>query len=179
MCIRDSDNDGISDLYDPDDGNCGVVDSDSTDQFDNSYPHQDGDVIDGSEDNSRYTFLYQFRWDQFLPTSPFFAENHGFILPYNGYQQTTDNATGQTVMNSNGRVPEMYWDVFMKWSPWTGLNYFDIDIDGDSLINGIDVDIDSDGMPDWWDQDEGSDGKLDVNDPAYGGTMDDLSLIHI
>ena len=37
----------------------------------------------------------------------------------------------------------------MKWSPWNGNNFFDIDMDGDSLINGIDVDMDADGMPDW------------------------------
>ena len=51
-------------------------------------------------------------------------------------------------------------------------NYFDIDMDGDSLINGIDVDIDADGVPKV-DRDEGSDGRLDVNDPAYGGSLDD------
>ena len=59
-------------------------------------------------------------------------------------------------MISNGEVPEMYYYVMMRWSPWNGNNYFDIDMDGDSLINGIDVDMDADGMPDWWDQDEGS-----------------------
>ncbi|MCH1592095.1 MAG: hypothetical protein L7R66_03780, partial [Candidatus Thalassarchaeaceae archaeon] len=179
----DDDNDGISDLYDPDDGNCGIVDSDSTDQFDNSYSHQDGDTIDGSDDGTTYTFLQPLRWDQFWHFSPFFAEDHDFILPYNGYQETTDPTTGVTTMDSNGVVPEMYWHVMMKWSPWNGNNYFDIDMDGDSLINGIDVDMDADGMPDWWDQDEGSDGRLDVNDPAFGGSFDDgecdLSLFNL
>ena len=47
----------------------------------------------------------------------------------------------------------------MKW---------DIDADGDSLINGLDTDQDADGMPDWWDQDEGNDGLLDVNDLEDG-----------
>ena len=86
-------------------------------------------------------------------------------------------------MDSNGVVPEMYWHVMMKWSPWNGNNYFDIDMDGDSLINGIDVDMDADGMPDWWDQDEGSDGRLDVNDPSFGGSLNDgecdLSLFYM
>ena len=76
-------------------------------------------------------------------------------------------------MISNGEVPEMYYYVMMRWSPWNGNNYFDIDMDGDSLINGIDVDMDADGMPDWWDQDEGSDGRLDVNNPQFGGSTDD------
>ena len=58
-------------------------------------------------------------------------------------------------------------------------------MDGDfSLINGIDVDMDADGMPDWWDRDEGSDGRLDVNDPAFGGSLNDggecdLSLFYM
>ena len=60
----------------------------------------------------------------------------------------------------------------MKWSPYNGDNFFDIDSDGDSLVNGIDVDQDGDGMPDWWDQDEGNDGVLDVNDVRMGGTLD-------
>ena len=55
----------------------------------------------------------------------------------------------------------------------------DIDMDGDSLINGIDVDMDADGMPDWWDQDEGSDGRLDVNNPQFGGSTDDGECDHI
>ena len=75
-------------------------------------------------------------------------------------------------MDSNGVVPEMYWHVMMKWSPWNGNNYFDIDMDGDSLINGIDVDMDADGMPDWWDQDEGSDGRIhcEKRQPRAKGT---------
>ena len=179
----DDDNDGISDLYDPDDGNCGVVDSDSTDQFDNSYSHQDGELIDGSDDGTTYTMLQPLRWDQFWHFSPFFADDHHFILPYNGYQESVDPVTGLSTMDSNGVVPEMYWHVMMKWSPWNGNNFFDIDMDGDSLINGIDVDMDADGMPDWWDQDEGSDGRLDVNDPAFGGSLNDgecdLSLFYM
>ena len=179
----DDDNDGISDLYDPDDGNCGVVDSDSTDQFDNSYSHQDGEAIDGSDDGTTYTMLQPLRWDQFWHFSPFFADDHHFILPYNGYQESVDPETGLSIMDSNGVVPEMYWHVMMKWSPWNGNNFFDIDMDGDSLINGIDVDMDADGMPDWWDQDEGSDGRLDVNDPAFGGSLNDgecdLSLFYM
>mgnify|MGYP001214008221 FL=1 len=181
----DDDNDGISDLYDPDDGNCGIVDNDNTDSFStgNGYSHGDGDFIDGSDDSTTYTMLQPLRWDQFWHFSPFFAEEHGFILPYNGYQQSTDPITNQVSLVSNGVVPEMYWHVMMKWSPWNGNNYFDIDMDGDSLINGIDVDMDADGMPNWWDQDEGSDGKLDVNDPGFGGTLDDgecdLSLYYM
>ena len=60
----------------------------------------------------------------------------------------------------------------MKWSPYNGGNFFDIDDDGDSLVNGSDVDQDGDGMPDWWDQDEGNDGILDVNDVKMGGSLD-------
>ena len=45
-------------------------------------------------------------------------------------------------------MSQMYWHVMMmKWSPWNGNNYFDIDMDG-ILINGIDVDMDADGVPD-------------------------------
>ena len=166
----DDDNDGISDLYDPDDGNCGIVDNDNTDQFDNSYSHQDGDTIDGSDDSGLYTGTGTLHWDMFWHFSPFF-EDHGFVLPYNGYQD--DYTLGPPTIVSNGNVPEMYWHVMMKWSPWNGNNYFDIDMDGDSLINGVDVDMDADGVPNWWDRDEGSDGRYDVNDPAYGGSLDD------
>ena len=67
----------------------------------------------------------------------------------------------------------MYWYVINKWSPYNGGNYFDIDIDGESIINGIDTDQDADGLPDWWDQDEGNDGVLDVDDIKMGGTFDD------
>jgi hypothetical protein len=48
---------------------------------------------------------------------------------------------------------------------------WDIDGDGDSLVNGLDTDQDGDGLPDWWDQDEGNDGQLDINDPKMGGTF--------
>ena len=101
-------------------------------------------------------------WWNFNP----FTEEQGFIYPHNGYDDSTFPRT-------NGQIPEMYWHVLMQWSPWNGANYFDIDVDGDSLINGIDVDQDGDGLPDWWDQDEGNDGVLDVNDPAKGGSFDD------
>ena len=173
----DDDNDGIPDLYDPDDGNCGIVDNDNSDQFStsNGYSHGDGDIIDGSDDSQIYTSAGTSQtpilWAQYWHFSPFTAEEHGFILPYNGYQETTDTEVPQMI--SNGEVPEMYYYVMMRWSPWNGNNYFDIDMDGDSLINGIDVDMDADGMPDWWDQDEGSDGRLDVNNPQFGGSTDD------
>ena len=99
--------------------------------------------------------------------NPFSVENK-FVLNYNGYDDTA-------VPLTNGKVPQMYWYVLMKWSPWNGDNFFDIDIDGDSLINGIDTDQDADGLPDWWDQDEGNDGVLDINDPKMGGSFDDNS----
>ena len=163
-------------MYDPDDGNCGIVDNDNTDQFDNSYSHQDGDAIDGSADSGLYTGTGTLHWDMFWHFSPFFEE-HGFVLPYNGYQD--DFTLGPPTIVSNGNVPEMYWHVMMKWSPWNGNNYFDIDMDGDSLINGVDVDMDADGVPNWWDRDEGWDGRYDVNDPAYGSSSDgecDISM---
>ena len=61
--------------------------------------------------------------------------------------------------------------MFTRWSSYNGANQWDIDADGDSLINGLDTDQDADGMPDWWDQDEGNDGLLDVNDLKMGGTI--------
>ena len=103
--------------------------------------------------------------------SPFIDGTQGFVLPYNGYETGTEEDSLTIVQQ--GVIPEIYWNIMMKWSPWNGNNYFDIDMDGDSLINGIDVDMDGDGMPDWWDQDEGNDGVLDVNDPAFGGSLDD------
>ena len=86
------------------------------------------------------------------------------VLNYNGYDATTTPPTP-------GVVPEFYWFMFARWSPYNGGNDWDIDSDGDSLINGLDVDQDADGMPDWWDQDEGNDGILDVNDIKMGGSF--------
>ena len=162
----DDDNDGISDYYDPDDGNCGVVDQDQTDPFATyyGYSHGDGDIIDGSDDSDLWAQFENTHWKMWWHFNPFTEEN-GFIYPHNGYDDST-------VPLTNGQIPEMYWYVLMHWSPWNGANYFDIDVDGDSLQNGIDVDSDGDGLPDWWDQDEGNDGVLDVNDPGQGGSFD-------
>ncbi|MFL2963067.1 MAG: hypothetical protein ACJZ46_02360 [Candidatus Thalassarchaeaceae archaeon] len=163
----DDDNDGIPDRYDPDDGNCGILDTDSTDIFTNSYPHSDGDIIDGSTDSALYTQTGTLLFDMYWHFSPFmFVQD--FVLPYNGY--STD---GALTITSNGVIPEIYWAVVTQWSPFNGNNFFDIDMDGDSLINGIDVDMDGDGLPNWWDQDEGSDGRLDINNPQFGGSFDD------
>ena len=85
------------------------------------------------------------------------------VLDYNGFDSAAPSVSGQ--------IPELYWHVIQKWSPYNGGNFFDIDIDGDSLINGIDVDQDADGLPDWWDQDEGNDAVLDVNDIKMGGSF--------
>ena len=38
---------------------------------------------------------------------------------------------------------------------YNGANEWDIDADGDSLINGLDSDQDGDGMPDWWTKTKG------------------------
>ena len=166
----DDDNDGIPDFYDPDDGNCGIVDSDNTDPFNSwYYSHSDGDAIDGSDDGDIYAHdvAHFYYWNQTWMFNPFNLGN-GFVLDYNGYINDGANGTLAT-----GKIPEMYWYVINKWSPYNGGNYFDIDLDGDSLVNGIDVDQDGDGLPDWWDQDEGNDGVLDVNDPKMGGSFDD------
>ena len=40
---------------------------------------------------------------------------------------------------TNGEVPEFYWFLFARWSSYNGGNDWDIDADGDSLINGLDV----------------------------------------
>ena len=166
----DDDNDGIPDFYDPDDGNCGIVDSDNTDPFNSQYySHSDGDAIDGSDDGDIYAhdIAHFYYWNQTWMFNPFNLGN-SFVLDYNGYINDGANGTLAT-----GKIPEMYWYVINKWSPYNGGNYFDIDLDGDSLVNGIDVDQDGDGLPDWWDQDEGNDGVLDVNDPKMGGSFDD------
>jgi len=161
----DDDNDGINDFYDPDDGNCGVVDTDNTDNFwGNSWPQNDGDAIDGSEDGDAYAAVPHYYWNLTWGFNPFNA-NNSFMLDYNGYDPTSLDSI-------SGTIPEMYWFLMMKWSPYNGGNFFDIDDDGDSLVNGIDVDQDGDGMPDWWDQDEGNDGVLDVDDVKMGGSLD-------
>ena len=157
----DDDNDGINDLYDPDDGNCGIVDFDATDSFATPYyPIGDGGNLDGSEDSQDYTTNTQNYWDLVWGANPF----SNVILNYNGYDTTTFPVEG-------GDVPEFYWFMFARWSSYNGANEWDIDADGDSLINGLDTDQDADGMPDWWDQDEGNDGLLDVNDLKMGGTI--------
>ena len=74
--------------------------------------------------------------------NPFTVEQ-GFVLDYNGFDGTTNPPT-------SGNVPEFYWFLLARWSPWNGGNDVDIDADGDSLQNGLDTDQDGDGMPDWW-----------------------------
>ena len=56
-----------------------------------------------------------------LAADPFTAEEHGFVLPYNEYEGTTDTEVPQMV--SNGEVPE---DVLLRYDvmgPWNGDNY--------------------------------------------------------
>ncbi|MCS5533026.1 MAG: hypothetical protein NZ736_02065 [Candidatus Poseidoniaceae archaeon] len=157
----DDDNDGISDLYDPDDGNCGVLDHDMGDNFARPYyPVDDGGALDGSADSQTYAGNTSDHWNMVYMHNPF----QDVILNYNGYDATTNPVTG-------GTVPEFYWFMFARWSPYNGGNDWDIDSDGDSLINGLDVDQDADGLPDWWDQDESNDGILDTNDIRMGGSF--------
>ncbi|MDP6333127.1 MAG: DUF4129 domain-containing protein [Candidatus Poseidoniaceae archaeon] len=157
----DDDNDGLSDLYDPDDGNCGVVDFDQNDGFYTPYyPITDGGDLDGSDDGQGYSDNFSDYWKMVFQHNPF--EN--MMLNYNGYDGSTQPATP-------GVVPEFYWFLLSRWSSRNGGNEWDIDTDGDSLINGLDIDQDGDGLPDWWDQDEGNDGILDIDDPKLGGTF--------
>jgi hypothetical protein len=157
----DDDNDGISDFYDPDDGNCGIVDFDANDNFANPYyPVADGGDLDGSQDSTPYTDNPNDHWNLVFSHNPF----ANVVLDYNGYDATTTPVTP-------GTVPEYYWFLFARWSPYNGGNDWDIDADGDSLTNGLDVDQDADGLPDWWDQDEANDGLMDTDDPKMGGSM--------
>ena len=157
----DDDNDGISDLYDPDDGNCGVLDHDMGDAFARPYyPVDDGGALDGSADSQTYTDNISDHWNMVYLHNPF----QEVVLNYNGYDATTNPVT-------SGTVPEFYWFLYTRWSPYNGGNDWDIDSDGDSLINGLDTDQDADGLPDWWDQDEANDGVLDVNDIRMGGSF--------
>ncbi len=158
----DDDNDGINDLYDPDDGNCGLVDYDQSDSFYTPwYPVGDGDETDGTKDGATYAANATDHWNLVFGTNPFASVE----IDYNGYDTTTNPLT-------QGTVPEFYFFLLARWSPWNGGNDWDIDSDGDSLQNGLDVDQDSDGMPDYWDQDEGNDGIMDINDIKMGGTID-------
>ena len=157
----DDDNDGISDFYDPDDGNCGLVDYDANDNFGSPYyPVADGGTLDGSLDSTPYSNNATDHWNLVFWHNPF----NDVVLDYNGYDATTTPVTP-------GTVPEYYWFLFARWSPYNGGNDWDIDTDGDSLSNGLDIDQDADGMPDWWDQDEGNDGLLDTDDLKMGGTF--------
>ena len=157
----DDDNDGIADIYDPDDGNCGTVDYDPSDSFARPYyPVDDGGSLDGSQDSTPYTDNATDHWNLLFWHNPF----ADVMLNYNGYDATTSPATP-------GTVPEFYWFMFARWSPYNGGNDWDIDADGDSLTNGLDTDQDADGLPDWWDQDEGNDGQMDVDDPKMGGSF--------
>ena len=157
----DDDNDGLSDLYDPDDGNCGVVDFDQNDGFYTPYyPVTDGGNLDGTDDGQGYSDNFSDYWKMVFQHNPF--EN--MMLNYNGYDGSTQPVTP-------GVVPEFYWFLLSRWSSRNGGNEWDIDTDGDSLINGLDIDQDGDGLPDWWDQDEGNDGIMDIDDPKVGGTF--------
>ena len=122
----DDDNDGINDLYDPDDGNCGVVDTDINDQFYQPYyPVSDGDSLDGSNDAQEYTADVASHWNMSYLMNPF-TVTQNFVLDYNGYDGTTSPVT-------SGNVPEFYWFLLSRWSPWNGGNEADIDADGDNL----------------------------------------------
>ena len=59
------------------------------------------------------------------------------MLDYNGNDFTLNPPTG-------GTVPEFYWYFLSRWSPYNGGNDWDIDSDGDSLVNGLDTDQDAD-----------------------------------
>ena len=158
----DDDNDGIADIFDPDDGNCGTVDFDQSDAFTSPwYPVGDGAAIDGSTDQQAYAQNSDDHWNMVFLLNPF----EDVLIDYNGYDETTNPVT-------SGLVPEFYWFLYSRWSSYNGGNEFDIDSDGDSMINGLDPDQDADGLPDWWDQDEANDGILDVDDPKMGGTLD-------
>ena len=157
----DDDNDGIADIYDPDDGNCGEVDYDPSDAFARPYyPVDDGGQLDGSQDSTPYNDNATDHWNLLFWHNPF----SDVMLNYNGYDATTSPATP-------GTVPEFYWFMFARWSPYNGGNDWDIDADGDSLTNGLDTDQDADGLPDWWDQDESNDGLMDTDDPKMGGSF--------
>ena len=111
----DDDNDGIPDFYDPDDGNCGIVDSDNTDPFNSQYySHSDGDAIDGSDDGDIYAhaIAHFYYWNQTWMFNPFNLGN-SFVLDYNGYINDGANGTLAT-----GKIPQMYWYVINKWSPY-------------------------------------------------------------
>ena len=124
-------------MYDPDDGNCGKVDYDATDSFATPYyPLGDGADLDGSEDNQDYSDNTDNYWSMVWNANPF----ADVILNYNGFDATTNPPEG-------GDVPEFYWFMFTRWSSYNGANEWDIDADGDSLINGLDTDQDADGMP--------------------------------
>ena len=158
----DDDNDGIADIFDPDDGNCGVLDNDLNDNFQTPfYPINDGGFLDGSLDSQGYSDNTSDYWAMVYQHNPFSE----MVLNYNGYDGTTNPPTA-------GTIPEFYWYYYARWNNYNGGNEWDIDSDGDSLVNGLDTDQDGDGMPDWWDQDEGNDGVLDVNDIKMGGSID-------
>ena len=69
------------------------MDSDSTDQFDNSYSHQDGErlmvVMTNNIHNATTTEVGSVRH-----FSPFFADDHHFCTLSNGYQESVDPVTG-------------------------------------------------------------------------------------
>ena len=118
----DDDNDGISDFYDPDDGNCGVVDFDQNDNFGSPYyPVADGGNLDGSQDGTPYVNNATDHWNLVFWHNPF----ADVVLDYNGYDATTTPVTP-------GTVPEYYWFLYARWSPFNGGNDWDIDADGDS-----------------------------------------------
>ena len=106
----DDDNDGIADIYDPDDGNCGTVDYDPSDSFARPYyPVDDGGSLDGAQDSTPYTDNATDHWNLLFWHNPF----ADVMLNYNGYDATTSPATP-------GTVPEFYWFMFARWSPYNG-----------------------------------------------------------
>ena len=128
--------------------------------LDHITPVDDGGDLDGSQDSTPYGDAPDDHWNLLFWHNPF----ADVMLNYNGYDATTSPATP-------GTVPEFYWFMFARWSPYNGGNDWDIDAMEIHLTNGLDTDQDADGLPDWWDQDEANDGIMDTDDPKMGGSF--------
>ena len=79
----------------------------------------------GTADSDRYVNSYNDFWNMSFGFNPFESQEP-MVLNYN-----------------DGKVPEFYWFILSRWSSYNGNNEWDIDADGDSLINGLDTDQDA------------------------------------
>ena len=80
--------------------------------------------LDGTEDGQGYSVNASDYWKLVFHHHPF----ESMMLNYNGYDATTQPVTP-------GEVPEFYWFLMARWNSRNGGNEWDIDADGNNILD--------------------------------------------